>query len=450
VTVEFLLERFAENEGAPAVVWHDDTFSYGWLAQRVEHWRTRLDDQVPRSSVLAIESDFTPESVAALVAAIDTEQIVVPLTESVSAKRDDFLQIAEVEWSIFPSDPDAPIVRHPRHVTKPLLLGLRDRGHPGLVLFSSGSTGESKAALHDFEPLLEKFHARRDPWCTIPLLLFDHIGGINTLLYSLSNCGCLVALEARTPEAVCAAIERHGVEMLPTSPTFLNLLIASRAFERYDLGSLRLVTYGTEPMPETTLKRLRAILPDVALKQTYGLSEVGILRSRSESSDSLWLKIGGEGYETRVVDGLLEIKADAAMLGYLNAPSPFTPDGWFKTGDAVEVNGEYLRILGRESEIINVGGEKVYPAEIEDVLQQMDGVVDTAVVGEEHGLVGQIVVARVELDTSESRAEFRSRMRRFCADRLEAFKIPQKVELVENGLHGERFKKQRRPQRGGC
>jgi long-chain acyl-CoA synthetase len=70
-------------------------------------------------------------------------------------------------------------------------------------------------------------------------------------------------------------------------------------------------------------------------------------------------------------DGLLEIKAKSAMRGYLNAESPFTPDGWFKTGDAVEVDGEYIKILGRKSELINVGGEKVYPAEVESVIQLM-------------------------------------------------------------------------------
>ena len=97
--------------------------------------------------------------------------------------------------------------------------------------------------------------------------------------------------------------------------------------------------------------------------QTYGLSELGILRSKSKGPDSLWVKVGGEGFETRVIEGLLEVKAKSAMLGYLNAPSPFTEDGWFKTGDSVLTDGEFIKILGRESEIINVGGEKVYPME---------------------------------------------------------------------------------------
>lgn len=88
----------------------------------------------------------------------------------------------------------------------------------------------------------------------------------------------------------------------------------------------------------------------------------------------MWDKIGGEGFETRVVDRILQIKATSAMLGYLNAPSLFTSDGWFITGDSVEVNGEYLRILGRKSTIINVGGENVYPSEVESVIQEMENI----------------------------------------------------------------------------
>ncbi len=132
------------------------------------------------------------------------------------------------------------------------------------------------------------------------------------------------------------------------------------------------------------------------------------------------------------------------MLGYLNAPSPFTEDGWFKTGDAVEVDGEYLRFLGRRSEQINVGGEKVYPAEVEGVLQLMPNVEDAAVWGEPHPITGQIVAARVKLISQEATNEFRSRMREFCRSRLTRFKIPQRVELAESSLHGERFKKVRR------
>ena len=140
---------------------------------------------------------------------------------------------------------------------------------------------------------------------------------------------------------------------------------------------------------------------------------------------------------------MLEIKARSAMLGYLNAPSPFSEDGWFRTGDVVEVDGEYVRFRGRASEIINVGGEKVYPAEVESVLQLMDGVEDVAVAGEPNAITGQIVKAKVKLNSGETAAEFSKRMRIFCRDKLRHYKVPQKVVLVDEGMHGERFKKMR-------
>jgi len=82
---------------------------------------------------------------------------------------------------------------------------------------------------------------------------------------------------------------------------------------------------------------------------------------------------GGEVFKTRVVDGMLEIKAESVMLGYLNAPSTFAEDDWIKIVDVVEVDGEWLRILGRKSKIINVGGQKIYPAGVENIIQQMGG-----------------------------------------------------------------------------
>lgn len=443
--VDFLRDAFRANAERDAVVWRDRPYSYGWLGDRVLHWQEVLRTEGLRpGTVVGLEADFSPNAIAVLLALIDRAAVVVPLTTSVEMKKPEFRAIAEVELTIAVDEHDdarfAPTGIRARHA---LIDELRRRGHPGLVLFSSGSTGKNKASLHDFVPLLEKFKVPRHTKRSITFLLFDHIGGVNTLLYNLANAGCVITCEDRSPDAVCAAVERHRAQLLPTSPTFMNLLLLSEAYRRHDLSSLELVTYGTEVMPESTLRRFREVLPHVNLLQTYGLSEVGILRSKSKSSDSLWVRVGGEGFQTRVVDGLLEIKAESAMLGYLNHESPFTDDGWFRTGDAVEVDGEYIRILGRRSELINVGGEKVYPAEVESVLQQLGGVEDVTVGGEPNPITGQMVVARVKLAGDESAADFRRRMHAFCRDRLPRFAIPQKVELVGSAMHGPRFKKMR-------
>lgn len=196
-------------------------------------------------------------------------------------------------------------------------------------------------------------------------------------------------------------------------------------------------------MLPATLERLRRALPNIKLLQTYGLAEVGILRSRSKSDDSLWVKIGGEGYELRVVDGILQIKASSAMLGYLNAPSPCTDDGYFITGDEVLVDGDYFRILGRRSEMINVGGQQVYPAEVEGVIQLLDEVVDATVYGEPNVVVGTIVCTRVTLADVEDHRAFAVKLKRHCRERLEPFKVPVKVKVARGDLHGEQYKKLR-------
>lgn len=427
------------------MVWRGEAYDYAWLLDALDRARERLEEEgVEPGSVVSLEADFSPTAVALLLALVERACTVVPLTSSVEGKKPEFREIAEAEVRARVDDEDrVRLERTGRTAGHEHLGTLKDRGHPGLVLFSSGSTGQSKGSVHDFVPLLDKFRVPRHSLRSIAFLLFDHIGGVNTLLYNLSNAGCVITVEERSPDAVCAAIEEHRAELLPTSPTFLNLLLLSGAYERHDLSSLELVTYGTEVMHESTLERFHDLFPDVRLLQTYGLSEVGILRSKSRASDSLWVKVGGEGFETRVVDGKLEVKAESSMLGYLNAEDPFTDDGWFKTGDAVEVDGEWIRFLGRESDIVNVGGEKVYPAEVESVLQLMEGVEDVAVHGEPNPITGEIVAARIKLSTDEGPSDFRKRMHGFCRNRIPRFKVPQKVELTREHTHTPRFKKKR-------
>ena len=142
-------------------------------------------------------------------------------------------------------------------------------------------------------------------------------------------------------------------------------------------------------------------------------------------------------------DDRLFIRARTSMLGYLNAPSPFDEDGWLDTGDAVIQEGDYYRILGRESDIINVGGQKVYPAEVEKVLSDLPGVIETVVSGEEHLLLGQVVVATIQMDEEVPAAEMRRKVGEHCRGRLQPYMIPQKVRIVLESPVNYRFKKVR-------
>ncbi|MBD2195433.1 MULTISPECIES: ANL family adenylate-forming protein [Calothrix] len=445
MAIEFLLERFDQSKDAEALIWRDRSLLYGELRELVKFWQESLEQQmIPKGAVVALEADFSPNAVALLLSLLQRNCVVALLTAEMKTSRAELRQIAEVEWIVkIDAEDDVKIEQTGTQATHQLLCQLRDRQHPGLIIFSSGSTGKSKAAIHDFVLIQEKFQTLRPAQRTLLFLLFDHIGGINTLLHVLANGGCAVIPLDRSPETVAAAIAKHRVQLLPTSPTFLTLLLLSGVHQQYDLSSLEIVTYGTEVMPQSVLNSLNQLFPHIRFHQTYGLTELGIMRSKSRSSDSLWFKLGGEGYETRIVNGMLEIKAKSAMLGYLNASAPFTLDGWYMTGDVVEVDGEWLRILGRKSELINVGGQKVYPAEVESVVQAMEGVLEVSVKGEANSITGNIVTAKIRLATDESLRDFRTRLRAFCLDKLESYKIPLRVTLVEERLHSDRFKKTR-------
>ena len=220
-------------------------------------------------------------------------------------------------------------------------------------------------------------------------------------------------------------------------------MLLSKAYEKFDTSSLKIISYGSEPMPESTLERLKSVFPNVKLLQTYGLIELGVMSSKSEKDDSLWVKVGGKGYKTRIIDGILQIKADSAMLGYLNAESPFTNDGWFITGDQVVQKGEYIKILGRKSEIINVGGEKVYPLEVENVILKLPNVAEVTVYGKANSIIGNIICAKVRLIQKEDERIFKQRLKEICSLELEKFKIPMKVKIVNEVLYSERIKKLR-------
>lgn len=442
--IGFFLERFDENPDGPAIAWRDDVYTYRWLADDITARRASLEDKgVGPGSVVVLCSEYAPAAASLLLALIDLKAIVVPLLPLTRARNPALIDMVDPSLIVDVTEGTEVAFTHRASGTPhELYQKLIDANAPGLVLFTSGSTGLPKGVVHDFARLLEKFKTRRGALITLNLLMFDHWGGLNTLLHALAN-DCLVVLtERQTPEYVCELIERHRIELLPATPSFLNMLLISRAHEGRDLTSLRLISYGAEPMPDSTLRDLRKVFPNVEARQTYGLIELGVLRAKSRSSDSLWVKIGGEGYDVRVVDDMLQIKADSAMLGYLNAPSPFTEDGYFMTGDRVEVDGDYFRILGRDSELINVGGQKVYPAEVETVLLESPDVEDAVVFKEKNPIMGQIVCANIHrTDTAGTPAEVRARIKAFCTARLDDFKVPVKMTFTDEPLHSDRMKR---------
>ena len=442
--IKTVMARIRQNQFAPAIFWQGKEYSYARFLDMVEAWTERLSAySIGQGVVCGVLGDYSPQTCALFFALMEAKAVLVPFSYAAVPEMPAFLPLAAVERLFRFDAEDHWTLETFEHVSpNDLVVSFRKRESPGLIVFTSGSTGKPKGILHDCERVMRKFVEERPGWRTVLFLMMDHFGGFNTLLSTFAYGGVGVCVAGRVPEIVCRTIQQSRATLLPTTPTFLNLLLASRSYTQFDLSSIALITYGTEVMPDVTLQRVKTIFPNAQVKQTYGLSELGVLRSKSESDDSVWVKIGGQGFEVKVVDDILWIRSEANMVGYLNAPNPFDQDGWMCTGDQVEVRGEYMRILGRESEVINVGGQKVFPIEVETVLLQDKNISEATVFGAKHPVMGQVVHARVSLQRPEDPQALTERLRGLCLRGLARYKMPVRFLIVSDEIQsGGRFKK---------
>lgn len=444
MNIDFITDKIKSNGNNIAVVSDGREYTFLDILNQINEAKDFLNENnVKECSIVSLLAEFTPKSIAMFLALIERNAIIVPISKTIKGV-DSYIRVSESEYFIDIQNEQQTIKKMDNNARHPMLLDLKENKTPGLILFSSGTTGEPKAALHDLAFLLEKFKKEGKKLSTVTFLLFDHIGGFNTMMHTLVNGGLIVTLKTRSADEVCYLIEKYKLELLPTSPTFINLIILNGTYKKYDLSSLKIITYGTEPMPESTLKAMHKILPEVNLKQTYGLSEVGIMPTKSENSESLWMKLGGgEDFQTKIIDDILYIKAKSAMKGYLNAPSPFDADGWFNTKDKVLQKDGYVKILGRTTDLINVGGQKVYPIEVESTFLEMDGVLDIRIYGADNPIMGKVVEAEVKVCEENNNRDFIKQLRKYAKEKLEAYKIPVKFNLTTNDLYGDRFKKKR-------
>ena len=450
MSLGWLEDALAAAGDAEAVIEGERVCRYPELMQGIEELRARLRAWGVRAGdVLAFGGDYSEAGVIRFFAALLEGLVAVPIAATARSELLAALKAAPIDW-FFPAASAldaAPKRRLPpgQRSDHPLLEELRCRGHAGIIIFTSGSTGVPKVILHDAVRLLDKLRHPRRAYRALVFLLPDHMGGVNTLFGMLSSGSTAILPRSRDPDAVCELIERHRATLLPVTPSFLSLLLVSEAWRRHDLSSLEVISYGTEVMPEHTLQAATRVFERVRFVQLYGTSELGIFRARSMADDSPFLKLQGDGMNFKVVDGRLWVRGADSMLGYIgDQPSGFDEEGWFDTRDLVEEQGGgFLRFIGRASELINVGGQKVFPAEVEAALLELGGVEDCCVFAERNVLTGQAAVARVRLSTGESAAAFKRRMRQALRGRLEPYKIPVRITLGAIEV-SSRFKKMRR------
>ncbi len=447
MTTSSWLDELAQHKTATALVQDGRHVSFSDVMEEIAAYRKLLTRSgISAGDVVILHADFSLKGIAALLALAQLKAITIPVVNLTAELVATLKSECSAGFLCRPTDA-VYVTDLGSGGTQRLYDSLRERNTAGLVLVSSGTTGKPKAILHDFDRLLEarRRSNSRTKLTVLLFLLFDHIGGLNTLIKTLFSGGTAVVTHSRQPDVICGLIETHQVQVLPTSPTFLNLIILSGAHNRHDLSSLRLITYGTEPMPEELLIRAKEAFPKIRFVQTFGTSETGIAATKSPGSRSVLFKIDDESQQYRVVDGELQLKSRYQFLGYVNHPNnTITEDGWFRTGDAAEITADgYIRIHGRIKEIINVGGEKVVPLELEAVLLRHPMVADCIVYAMANAITGQSVWADVVPRGEITQAELRRSIQTFLIERVDRFKIPSRIRVVDQIEMSERYKKQR-------
>ena len=264
--------------------------------------------------VVILIGDYDELSISTFLYLISIKAIIVPLTKA---------NISDIEYNVKTTNADYIVEKYDvkrikkKNISNYLIENLKKKANPGLIFFSTGTTGKPKAILHDTSLLFKRFQTPRPALKAINFLMFDHMGGINTLLHIIFNGGTIISPQKRNPEYILELIKKYNIELLPTTPTFLRMLLMSGMIPKDIPSCLKIITYGSEKMDESTLKTLCNLLPNVDFRQTYGLTEFSVLRLKSKSRNSLFFKIGGEGLETKVIENTLYLKSKYRMEGYL-------------------------------------------------------------------------------------------------------------------------------------
>lgn len=307
---------------------------------------------------------------------------------------------------------------------------------PRLLVLTSGTTGPAKAAVYTWASLAAQVRLRPELAGTRWLLAYhlNHFAGLQVLLHVVVNAATLVIPRSRRVADAIAAIVEHHVEHVSATPTFWRFLLAELGSRRAAELPLRQITLGGEPVPQDLLESLHDTFPAARISQVFATTEAGSCFSVRDLAAGLPAAVverpGADGVELRVVDGELQVRSSHGMLGYAGEAEAEAAV-WRSTGDLVERRGDRYVFLGRTTETINVGGAKVHPSAVEEIVQRVPGVTAVRCFGKQNAVTGQIVALDVLPADAFDTSALETRIRAAC-DALPPQARPRLIRFVES------------------
>ena len=428
-----LLRELRNSESQDLVVLGDQSITRVEILNSVD--RTTAEIRSVNSKNALIQSDNPAQLIAAVCACNETNcNLIIAHTYVDDDRKTDLIRENEID-AIIESD-ESNLVRLRK-------INQTNNSQPSaggrLSILTSGTTGKPKVAGHSLESLLGRILPaaavpvnRKSVW----LLTFQptSFAGIQVMLSACVSDGKIVLPAERTPQAYFDSALKHDVTHISGTPTFWRSILMMTG--ELQLPKLRQITLGGETVDQTTLDQLTVRFPNARISQIYASTEAGALFAVHDGRSGFpasWLDSENNGMTMRIQDGELQILSPRKMLGYSSAhKDPTTADGWLTTGDLVKVEGDRVLFMGRRDKIINVGGAKVSPEEVENFILGIDGVAETKVSSMKNPISGQIVVAEIVVHADSAPQGLKKAVQKNCFEGLARHKVPGLVKVVES------------------
>lgn len=289
-----------------------------------------------------------------------------------------------------------------------------------IVLFTSGTTGQPKKVNHTFDSITrfakiyDRFYSDVWGFAYNP----THIAGVQVFFQALLNCNSIIRLFGLKKDEIFNAIENYQVTNISATPTFYRMLLPTdEIFEK-----IHRITFGGEKFDARTAVQLRVVFPNARFNNVYASTEAGTLFAAE--GDVFKVKPSMASL-VRIIDHELQIHHSIMGRHELSGVE------WYKTGDLVEIVSTdplSFKFKMRRNEMINVGGYKVNPVEVEEVIREMAGIVDVRVFAKRNSVIGQIICCDiVKNDISTDELAIRS----YLQTKLQEYKIPRVIKFVK-------------------
>jgi acyl-coenzyme A synthetase/AMP-(fatty) acid ligase len=302
------------------------------------------------------------------------------------------------------------------------------------VLLTSGTTGAPKMLIHDLRSLTAAIDSLNQETDVVWGTFYDirRFGGLQILLRAMLGRVSLVLSDAEeSPADFLARLGGHGVTHLTGTPSHWRRALMSPAIAAI---APRYVRLSGEIADQAVLDSLKAQFPQAAIAHAYASTEAGLGFEVTDGREGFPASlIGGDGPVTlKVVDGTLQVRSPRSASCYVGSDDRLGEDGWVDTGDMVEMRQDRYYFAGRRGGIINVGGLKIHPEEVEAVINRHPAVRLSRVAGRRSPITGALVVAEIVLaDAANDNLGLKDEILAFCRAHLPAFKVPASLRVVE-------------------